>query len=289
MRALRARLDLDSGYLSRLLRSLEGAGLVTVGPTAGTAASARRGSPPPGRAERDVLDRRSDELAARCSSRWATSSAARLVAAMAEVERLLTAALVEIAADRPGRCRRPACLARVLRRARPAVRRRLRPRPEHPRRARRAAAAGGPVPRRDAARRAGRLRRAEVPRRRAGGDQAHVGVTGARGLGVGRRLLAELERAARRRRRRGTSASRRTGALTEAIALYRSAGYVEVARVQRRAVRAPLVREAARGLAAELAGTTTTWRSRPSRSAVTHDARADDLVLHQPLEVLRRR
>jgi hypothetical protein len=30
VRALRARLELDSGYLSRLLRSLEGAGLVTV-------------------------------------------------------------------------------------------------------------------------------------------------------------------------------------------------------------------------------------------------------------------
>src|SRR5689334_19592534 len=31
LRALRSRLDLDSGYLSRLLRSLEAAGLVTVG------------------------------------------------------------------------------------------------------------------------------------------------------------------------------------------------------------------------------------------------------------------
>src|SRR5947208_9938454 len=33
VRALRARLDLDSGYLSRVLRSLEAAGLVTVVPS----------------------------------------------------------------------------------------------------------------------------------------------------------------------------------------------------------------------------------------------------------------
>src|SRR3954471_17796780 len=34
VRELRARLDLDSGYLSRLLRSLEAAGLVVVEPAA---------------------------------------------------------------------------------------------------------------------------------------------------------------------------------------------------------------------------------------------------------------
>src|SRR3954470_16776135 len=35
VRALRARLDLDSGYLSRLLRALEGEGLVVVAPGTG--------------------------------------------------------------------------------------------------------------------------------------------------------------------------------------------------------------------------------------------------------------
>jgi len=34
LRVLRARLDLDSGYLSRILRALEADGLVTVGPSA---------------------------------------------------------------------------------------------------------------------------------------------------------------------------------------------------------------------------------------------------------------
>ncbi|HXN78903.1 MAG TPA: MarR family transcriptional regulator, partial [Candidatus Dormibacteraeota bacterium] len=32
LRSLRADLELDSGYLSRMLRSLEAAGLITVGP-----------------------------------------------------------------------------------------------------------------------------------------------------------------------------------------------------------------------------------------------------------------
>ena len=66
----------------------------------------------------------------------------------------------------------------------------------------------------------------------------------ARGLGLGRRLLARARGTRAAGTARATSGSRPTAALTEAIALYRSAGYVEVARVQRRAVRAPLVREA---------------------------------------------
>jgi ribosomal protein S18 acetylase RimI-like enzyme len=49
----------------------------------------------------------------------------------------------------------------------------------------------------------------------------------ARGLGIGRRLLAELE--ARAREHRATAARLETNrSLTEAIRLYRSAGYVEV-------------------------------------------------------------
>src|SRR5215510_74699 len=63
VRTLRARLDLDSGYLSRLLRSLEGAGLVTVRPNARDRRVRSAELTPAGRAERDLLDRRSDELA----------------------------------------------------------------------------------------------------------------------------------------------------------------------------------------------------------------------------------
>ena len=64
VRSLRRRLGLDSGYLSRLLRSLEQEGLVTVGarptPTAGSASSRRT---PDGQAEFDVMEGLSDELA----------------------------------------------------------------------------------------------------------------------------------------------------------------------------------------------------------------------------------
>ena len=51
----------------------------------------------------------------------------------------------------------------------------------------------------------------------------------ARGLGVGARLLAELERHARRARVRVIRLETNR-ALREAIALYRSSGYVEVDR-----------------------------------------------------------
>jgi DNA-binding MarR family transcriptional regulator/GNAT superfamily N-acetyltransferase len=94
VRVLRSRLGLDSGYLSRLLRSLEGAGLVSV--TASdddrrvrTARPTRRG-----RNERALLDRRSDDLARSMLEVLGERDRERLVAAMAEVERLVTATLV---------------------------------------------------------------------------------------------------------------------------------------------------------------------------------------------------
>src|SRR5437868_11953660 len=95
IRRLRARLGLDSGYLSRLLRSLEAAGLVTVGPSerdkrVRTARLTRAGL-----AERALLDRRSDDLARSFLAPLTPSRRERLVAAMAEVELLLTAGLVE--------------------------------------------------------------------------------------------------------------------------------------------------------------------------------------------------
>ena len=93
VRRLRERLELDSGYVSRLLRSLEAAGLVTVAtPGPGTAGSAPPGSPPRAAAERAVLDepqRRAGRVHARTAQ---PRQRHRLVAAMAEVDRLLSAA-----------------------------------------------------------------------------------------------------------------------------------------------------------------------------------------------------
>src|SRR4051794_39480113 len=63
VRSLRARLGLDSGYLSRLLRSLESAGLVAVTRDPGDRRVAVATLTPAGLAERALYDRRSDELA----------------------------------------------------------------------------------------------------------------------------------------------------------------------------------------------------------------------------------
>src|ERR671931_2053106 len=58
VRLLRARLGLDSGYVSRLLRSLEAAGLVDVLPSAGDRRIRLARLTSAGRVERDSLDER---------------------------------------------------------------------------------------------------------------------------------------------------------------------------------------------------------------------------------------
>src|SRR5258708_38929475 len=63
VRALRARLVLDSGYLSRVLRSLERQGLVTVSTSPDDRGVRRVRLTETGLAERAELDRRSDEVA----------------------------------------------------------------------------------------------------------------------------------------------------------------------------------------------------------------------------------
>ena len=91
VRLLRARLDLDSGYVSRLLRSLETTGsLLSSGAEAdGRVRTARLTAR--GMAEREVLDQLSDDAAAALLGPLSDRQRSRLVAAMAEVERLLTA------------------------------------------------------------------------------------------------------------------------------------------------------------------------------------------------------
>ena len=100
-RALRARLDLDSGYLSRLLRSLEAEGLVVVEPEATDRRVRTVRLTGAGRAERAVLDRESDALAESLLAPLGDGQRERLVEAMAVVERLLTAGLVAVAVEDP--------------------------------------------------------------------------------------------------------------------------------------------------------------------------------------------
>ncbi|GAA1933688.1 helix-turn-helix domain-containing GNAT family N-acetyltransferase [Streptomyces sodiiphilus] len=101
VRRLRERLGLDSGYVSRLLRSLEADGLVTVEPQPQDRRVRAVRLTEAGRAERAVLDGRSDELAGSLLRPLNDTQRTRLVAAMAEVERLLTAATVTLDAIDP--------------------------------------------------------------------------------------------------------------------------------------------------------------------------------------------
>ncbi|WP_432883927.1 GNAT family N-acetyltransferase [Kribbella sp. CA-245084] len=96
VRTLRARLDLDSGYMSRLLRSLTSAGLVQVEPSAADARVRMARLTKKGLAERRVLDARSDDLAASILEPLDERQRARLTAAMDEVTRLLTASMVRV-------------------------------------------------------------------------------------------------------------------------------------------------------------------------------------------------
>src|SRR5918996_2796360 len=63
VRSLRARLELDSGYASRLLRKLEADGMIRVVPSTSDGRVRRAELTEAGLAERAELDGRSDELA----------------------------------------------------------------------------------------------------------------------------------------------------------------------------------------------------------------------------------
>jgi DNA-binding MarR family transcriptional regulator len=79
-RSLRTQLELDSGYMSRMLRSLEAAGLVTVGPRESDKRVRVARLTPAGAAERAALDQRSDELAASLLAPLGARQRDRLVA-----------------------------------------------------------------------------------------------------------------------------------------------------------------------------------------------------------------
>ncbi len=101
IRELRRRLGLDSGYVSRLLRSLEKQGLIEV------RASERDGRvrevrlTQAGLRERAELDRRADAFAHSLLEPLNESQRVKLVAAMAQVERLLIASMVQITVADP--------------------------------------------------------------------------------------------------------------------------------------------------------------------------------------------
>ena len=114
VRDLRALLNLDSAYVSRLLRSLEAQGLVTVGQQAGDARVRRAMLTAKGMVEVDSYDKLSDELAESLLSPLSQTQRSRLIAAMAEVRDLLAVAPVEIAVVQPQEADARWCLDRYF-------------------------------------------------------------------------------------------------------------------------------------------------------------------------------
>jgi len=115
LRSLRTSLGLDSGYLSRLLRSLEVQGLVSVRRQAGDGRRRRVSLTTKGHAEFATYDGLSDELAESILAPLGTAQRERLVSAMAEVERLIGAAAIEVRWEAPDSADARWCLEQYLR------------------------------------------------------------------------------------------------------------------------------------------------------------------------------
>src|SRR5262245_41232334 len=101
VRGLRQRLGLDSAYLSRLLRSLEGRSLIAVEASAADRRVRWARPTSAGLAERAELDRRSDAFARSVLEPLNVRQRVELTAAMTAVERLLTASAIRIAVADP--------------------------------------------------------------------------------------------------------------------------------------------------------------------------------------------
>lgn len=227
LRDLRARLDLDSGYLTRLLAALQSDGLVAVDTDGADGRVRTARLTPAGRREWEQLDRVSDELAAGILAPLSERQRDELIAAMGEVERLLTASMVRFEVTDPSHPDARRSVANYFRELDERFEGGFDP--------------GKAKPADDAALRepagsflVARLHGEPIG---CGGMKFHPdGVAeikrvwvspDARGLGLGRRLLAELEsRAALHGSRVARLDTNR--ALHTAIALYRATGYREI-------------------------------------------------------------
>jgi DNA-binding MarR family transcriptional regulator/GNAT superfamily N-acetyltransferase len=226
-RSLRNRLDLDSGYLSRILRILEADGLIETSPSIDDGRVRIVSLTKKGVLEKALLDRLSDELAASILEPLNETQREHLVTAAATVERLLTAGLVELRVEHPGSNTSRFCLdnyfAELDERFETGF----------------DATLSNPAATADLLEPAGLFLVAWLRGRPIGcgalkfhsdapSEVKRMWVdTRSRGLGVGRRILSGLEDHARRR---GVGALRleTNHLLAEAIGLYRSHGYKEV-------------------------------------------------------------
>jgi DNA-binding MarR family transcriptional regulator/GNAT superfamily N-acetyltransferase len=225
IRALRGRLALDSAYLSRLLRALERQRLVVVKASSRDRRVRCARLSAAGRSEYAELDRRGDVFAHNLLAPLSEQQQDRLAMAMAEVERLLLASMVHIDPTDPRRADARWCLQQYVAELNerfswdPARSISAQPHELTP-------PAGLFL--------VAHLREEPVG---CGALKIHTDAPSeikrmwvaphVRGLGVGRRLLDELERHARQS---GVVVLRleTNRTLTEAISLYRHVGYKEV-------------------------------------------------------------
>jgi DNA-binding MarR family transcriptional regulator len=227
---LRSRLGVDSGQMSRMLRALEADGLVTVTASEADARVRFARLTEEGLAERAILDERSDELAASILEPLDERQREELVAAMRTVERLIATSMVELRAVDPEEPDAQRCLRAYV----TELNRRAPDRGFDPAKG----STANPYEVRPpfgafvvAYLRGEPIGCGAVKHHPGGGvtDIKRMWIAeSARGLGLGRRLLEHLEGLAREHGSR--EARLETGdVLGEAIALYRSAGYAEVA------------------------------------------------------------
>jgi DNA-binding MarR family transcriptional regulator len=227
VRALRARLEMDSGQLSRVLRGLEADGLIEVAPSPADARIRVARLTAVGVKERGVLDDRSDELAHSILAPLDPAQREQLVTAMGSVQRLITASLVQTRIVDPEHADARRCLRAYF-----AELSRRSDMPFDP-------STGSTAEPHEVREPAGAFLVAYLSgepigcgavKHQPGGpsDIKRMWVAeSARGLGLGRRLLRELEQLARDSGA-GVARLETNAALIEAIALYRSAGYAEV-------------------------------------------------------------
>jgi DNA-binding MarR family transcriptional regulator/N-acetylglutamate synthase-like GNAT family acetyltransferase len=217
-RDVRARLGLDSGYLSRLIGALERDGLVERHPNPADRRTALLRLTASGREEMDELDAASDDLARQVLAPLTPEQRERLLRAQAEVRRLLAVSMVAIERADPASADARWCLGHYFAELAERFEEGFEPArtlpADHPDVFLIARIDGQPAG-------CGALKGHEILRMWV--DRAH------RGLGIAGRLLAELEREAAERGH-ATVRLYTNRALAEAQAMYRSRGYIEVER-----------------------------------------------------------
>jgi DNA-binding MarR family transcriptional regulator len=224
-RDVRARLGLDSGYLSRMVRVLERDGLVEQRPNPADRRTKRLCLTRAGRSELGELNRMSDELAASVLAPLTAGERERLLRAQAEVRRLLAVSMIDIAVEDPASGDAKWCLGHYFEELRARFEEGFDP------------ATTLPVENRELVPPAGAFLVARLQGQPAGcgglkasGEIVRMWVDRAhRGLGLGARLLAALEEQALARGHH-TVRLYTNRSLAEGIAMYSARGYAAIDR-----------------------------------------------------------